>query len=72
MTLEKLNKGDEFQDSNLITKSLYMNGDKPKITFNIIGDHVYTITNNIDTLVVAHDDGNGHGCVISTTHYNKG
>lgn len=36
----------------------------------IIGDHVYSITNGIDRIVIAADMGNGHGRVMKIFDYN--
>ena len=70
MRLEDLKEGDAFQDSELTTDSTFLDGYSSGVSLHIVGDHVYTITNNIDTLVVAHDAGNGNGRVISVTSYN--
>jgi hypothetical protein len=72
MLIEELKVNDEFQDIEIKTLSTYINGENSDITCIICGDHIYTVSNNVDTLVVARDEGNGNGRVLSVTHYNKG
>lgn len=67
--LENLKVGDKFQDMNIHTEAIISDGEV-EIDFSIVGDHVYTISNNMNTLVVAKDLGKGNGEVLSVTHYN--
>ena len=53
--LEELKKGDYFADQEIENKM---------ITFTIVGDHVYVISDRNSILVVAQDLGNGHGNVM--------
>lgn len=69
--LEKLNKNDQITDVEITTNSKYANGEQSSVSCAVIGDHVYMLTNSVDTAVIARDKGNGHGVVISVTKYNK-
>jgi len=69
MILESLEVNGKFTDAELTTNALHINGSKPDLRFDVVGDHVYTITNGVDTVVVAADMGNSHGVVLSITNY---
>lgn len=63
--ISEMKVGDYFQDRQLVGKDAV-----EKLTFSIIGDHVYTVTDNFGTLIVARDNGNGHGGVMQVVKYN--
>ena len=70
MLIQELKKNDNFIDSEVSSISKLDNGQVGDLVFNIIGQHVYTITNNIDTIIVVEDLGNSNGKVIETISYN--
>jgi len=69
MNIQDLKVGDEFQDSQIAANGKFLNGKDTILRIDIIGDHVYSIHNQIDCLIVATDMGNGNGKVISITKY---
>ncbi len=58
-----LKVGDKFVDAEL-----YSNIELP-INYNIIGDHIYTITDGVSLIMICGDEGNGHGVVLQVTLY---
>lgn len=61
-----LKVGDNFQDHEIYSKV-----EKNFMQFNIIGDHVYEITDSQQRLIVARDIGNGNGVVMHVIDYNN-
>ena len=58
-----LSVGDNFIDGDLISE------DK-SLVIQIIGDHVYTITDNKSRIIVVSDVGNTNGIVLSVTDFS--
>ena len=58
-----LKVGDKFEDAELYSDS------KLSLIYNIIGDHIYTITDGISLIMICGDEGNGHGVVLQITLY---
>lgn len=63
--ISELIVGDSFQERQLVSKDAI-----EKLAFSIIGDHVYTVTDNFGTLIVVRDNGNGYGSVMKVVKYN--
>lgn len=62
---ENLIEGDEFCDSELFTEVISGDGTPFELDFNIVGDHLYSISNGNGVIVIAQDNGNGHGRVLN-------
>ena len=66
---DSLIEGEMFHDSELFTEECFFNGDECSLEFSIIGDHIYSITNNKNLIIIAGDKGNGHGIVLNKVRY---
>jgi len=62
INLEKLKVGDEFHDSKIENAQA--------LSFAIVEDHVYVITSGVGRLVLASDEGNGHGTVLEIKDFS--
>ena len=60
-----LKAGDTFIDSELT--SLF----SEDLSYNIIGDHLYAITDGHSRMIISADHGNGNGIVLTVIDYNE-
>jgi len=71
--LHELKKDDIFEDSDIVDNQAETAKHIREgiIHVRIIGDHVYTLTNQANTIVIASDLGNGVGQVMEIVKYNE-